>query len=162
MKETFHLFTYHCLWFFFGTTPVCTTSPIPGGANIPFAFRLAAWLPSAPVLCIADVKNSFKLHQCPLSHAVHKLWCWQPLQKQLNPVKYLEGFGGLGFFLIQMLKISVVSGIPCGSVDSKLELAVPFLSQVCFPRVCLGDVSICMLSKQWLSFIILSLERMNI
>lgn len=106
MKETIHLFTYHCLWFFFGTTPVCTTPPIPGGANIPFAFRLAAWLPSAPVLCIADVKNSFKLHQCPLSHAVHKLWCWQPLQKQLNPVKYLEGFGGLLFFYSNAEKFS--------------------------------------------------------
>ena len=162
MKEMFHLFAYHhCLWFFFGTAPVCTTLPIPGGANILFAFRLAAWSPSAPVLCVAHVKNSFKLHHCPLFHAVHKLWCWQPLQRQLNPVKYLGGFDGLGFF--KMLKFSVVctAAIPCGSVDSILELAVPFISQVCFPRVCLSGVSMCMLSRQWPSVIILSLEQVN-
>lgn len=89
VKEMFHLFTYPCLWFFFGTTLVCTTLPISGGVNIPFVFRLAAQSPSAPVLCIAHVKNSFKLHHCPLFHAVHKHWGWQPLQKPLNPVKYL-------------------------------------------------------------------------
>jgi len=63
--------------------------PMVGGVNISFTFRLAAQSPSAPVLCVARVKNSSNLHDCPLFHNVHKLWCWQPLQKQLNPVKYL-------------------------------------------------------------------------
>lgn len=65
----FHLFTYHCLWAFV-TTLVCTALPVLGGANILFAFRLAAWSPSAPVLCVAHVKESFKLDNCSFFHAM--------------------------------------------------------------------------------------------
>ena len=76
-----------------------------------------------------------------------------------------EVFGGFdGLCLFKMLNFSVVcvAAIPCVSVDSKSELAVPLISQVCFPRACLGGVSIHMVARQWLSFIARSLERVNI
>lgn len=103
------------------------------------------------------MKNAFKPH-CLLFHAVHKLYCWQPLQKQLNLVSYLGGFvvcffkkhGNVQHFAV--LLFHVVCGLQtraCHAFDGQ-------------DPECVWVVSPCMLSRQWLWFIMLHLERVNV